>query len=206
MRKILIAFLFVILLSLAFSVAISAQGYGVYDSLGIISGSEEAQINATFKEAYEETGIGFYMCVYSSPVNTVEKAIVMDIDVYYGRYGVSVYTIGNVSHKIDTEELRHSVSYDVACQRFSDSAKSLTSTAVASYNYRSIKGFLLVLLIPMLLTIIIFVIVVIVSYKKKLRGAIYPLNKYTTLDLTAHSDTYSHSHTTRYKYRDSSKK
>lgn len=206
MRKILIAILFVISLSIAFSVAISAQGYGVFDGLGIISSSEQAKINDTFKEAYEETGIGFYMCVYSNPVNTVEKAIVMDIDVYYGRYGVSVYSMGNVSHKIDTEKLQHSVSYDVACQRFSDSAKSLTSTAVASYNYRNIKGFLLVLLIPTILTIVIFVIVVIVSYKKKLRGAIYPLNKFTTLDLTDHSDIYTHSHTTRYKYRDSNKR
>lgn len=54
--------------------------------------------------------------------------------------------------------------------------------------------------------VIIFIVAVVASYKKKLRGAIYPLDKFTTLDLTSHSDTYSHSHTTRYRYRNSSKK
>ena len=63
---------------------------------------------------------------------------------------------------------------------------------------------ILVSVIAMLITITIFVVAVVVSYKKKLRGSIYPFDKFTTLDLTAHNDTYSHSHTTRYKYKDSS--
>ncbi len=52
----------------------------------------------------------------------------------------------------------------------------------------------------------IFAIAVVVSYKKKLRGTIYPFDKFTNLELTDYYDTYSHSHTTRYKYKDSSKK
>lgn len=63
---------------------------------------------------------------------------------------------------------------------------------------------ILVAVIAMLITILIFVIAVVVSYKKKLRGTIYPFDKFTTLDLTDYSDVYTHSHTTRYKYRDSS--
>lgn len=59
-------------------------------------------------------------------------------------------------------------------------------------------------IIAMAITAAIFVVSVVVSYKKKLRGSIYPFDKFTTLDLTAESDTYSHSHTTRYKYKDSS--
>ena len=51
----------------------------------------------------------------------------------------------------------------------------------------------------------IFVVAVIISYKTKLRGAIYPLEKFTKLDLTSHSDVYSHSHTTKYRYKSSKK-
>ena len=65
---------------------------------------------------------------------------------------------------------------------------------------------ILVGVIAFIVTILIFVIAVVASYKKKLRGAIYPLDKFTTLDLTSHSDTYSHSHTTRYKYKSSDNK
>ena len=52
----------------------------------------------------------------------------------------------------------------------------------------------------------IFLLAVIGSYKKKLRGEIYPIDKYTTLELTAESDIYSHSHTTSYRYRSNKKK
>lgn len=66
--------------------------------------------------------------------------------------------------------------------------------------------FILIIIIAPVACIIIFVVTVILLYKKKLRGAIYPLDKFTTLDLTSHSDTYSHSHTTRYKYKSSDNK
>ena len=56
------------------------------------------------------------------------------------------------------------------------------------------------------LTGIIFAVSVIASYKKKLRGTIYPFDKFTHLELTDYYDKYSHSTTTRYKYRDSSRK
>ena len=52
----------------------------------------------------------------------------------------------------------------------------------------------------------IFLLGVIGSYKKKLRGEIYPIDKYTTLELTAESDIFSHSHTTSYRYRSNKKK
>ena len=52
----------------------------------------------------------------------------------------------------------------------------------------------------------ILILAVIGTYKKKLRGEIYPIDKYTTLELTAESDIYSHSHTTSYRYKSSKKK
>ena len=62
----------------------------------------------------------------------------------------------------------------------------------------------IIAIVAAIITALIFVICVVVSYKKKLRGTIYPFDKFTTLDLTDFSDVYTHSHTTRYQYRDSS--
>ena len=77
----------------------------------------------------------------------------------------------------------------------------------ASANGESDYGaFALVLIAVTGLSVGIFVVAVIASYKTQLRGAIYPVDKFTTLDLTMHSDVYSHSHTTRYRYRSSKKK
>ncbi len=206
MKKMLFILLFMILISTVLVIASSAEGYGVSDGLGILSQREKAEIESIFKSSYEELGIGFYMSICSYSNIDVDKAIVMDISEYYGRFGVSVYTHGAVSHKIDTEALQLSVSYNVAMRNFIESAKSITAKASSLYSYQNIQGFLLVFLIPIFITIIIFVIVVVVSYKKKLRGSIYPLDKFTTFELTDYSDIYTHSHTTRYKYRDSSKK
>jgi hypothetical protein len=72
----------------------------------------------------------------------------------------------------------------------------------SSFNYNVI----IVAIVAMVVTTGIFLIAVIVSYKKKLRGSIYPFDKFTTLDLTDQYDKYSHSHTTRYRYRNSDKK
>ena len=72
----------------------------------------------------------------------------------------------------------------------------------SSFNYNVI----IVAIVSMVVTTGIFLIAVIVSYKKKLRGSIYPFDKFTTLDLTDQYDKYSHSHTTRYRYRNSDKK
>ena len=66
--------------------------------------------------------------------------------------------------------------------------------------------FILIAVLVPCVSVIIFVVAVIVSYKKKLRGEIYPLDKFTTLDLTDQSDVYSHSHTTSYRYKSSNKK
>ena len=52
----------------------------------------------------------------------------------------------------------------------------------------------------------ILTLAVVGTYKNKLRGEIYPIDKYTTLELTEESDVYSHSHTTSYRYKSSKKK
>ena len=65
---------------------------------------------------------------------------------------------------------------------------------------------ILVSVIATILTVVIFVVSVVVSYKKKLRGTIYPFDKFTNLELTDYYDKYSHSHTTKYKYKDSNRK
>lgn len=80
-------------------------------------------------------------------------------------------------------------------------------TSASGYSESTDHGpFVLILVLAPIISVIIFVIAVIVSYKKKLRGEIYPLDKFTTLDLTDQSDVYSHSHTTSYRYKSSSKK
>ena len=61
-----------------------------------------------------------------------------------------------------------------------------------------------VILVPIIATLV-FVITVIALYKKKLRGAIYPLDKFTQLTLTAQTDVFTHKHTTKYKYKSSKK-
>ena len=84
---------------------------------------------------------------------------------------------------------------------------SLTLIASASdYNDTDYTPFILIMVIAPIASIIIFVVTVIIIYKRKLRGAIYPLDKFTTLELTHQSDIYTHSHTTRYKYKSSNKK
>ena len=87
-------------------------------------------------------------------------------------------------------------------------AVSLTVVVGAeSGDVFTISGNLIIVcIVAAIITTVIFVVSVVASYKKKLRGSIYPFDKFTTLDLNAHSDTYSHSHTTRYKYKDSSNK
>ncbi len=74
------------------------------------------------------------------------------------------------------------------------------------YNDTFDFNVVIVAVVAMVITAGIFAIAVIVAYKKKLRGTIYPFDKFTNLELTDYYDKYSHSHTTRYKYKDSSKK
>ena len=83
---------------------------------------------------------------------------------------------------------------------------SFTMAVGASGVDENTVTIIVVSVIATLLTIGIFVISVVVSYKKKLRGTIYPFDKFTNLELTDYYDKYSHSNTTRYKYKDSSKK
>ncbi|MBR2025203.1 MAG: hypothetical protein IKA02_05295 [Clostridia bacterium] len=83
-------------------------------------------------------------------------------------------------------------------------AISLTVVAGATSIDDNTVTVIVVSVIAMFLTGGIFAIVVVVSYKKKLRGTIYPFDKFTNLELTDFYDKYSHSHTTRYKYKDSS--
>lgn len=83
---------------------------------------------------------------------------------------------------------------------------SLSIISSASGIDESTSTIILVGIVGFALTSGIFAVAVVVSYKKKLRGTIYPFDKFTNLELTDYYDKYSHSHTTRYKYKDSSKK
>lgn len=74
------------------------------------------------------------------------------------------------------------------------------------YGESDYSSFFVFLIVVVALGVSIFVVAVIASYKTKLRGAIYPLEKFTKLDLTSHSDVYSHSHTTKYRYKSSKNK
>ena len=83
---------------------------------------------------------------------------------------------------------------------------SLSIISSASGIDESTSTIILVGVIGFIVTAGIFALAVVLSYKKKLRGSIYPFDKFTNLELTDYYDKYSHSHTTRYKYKDSSKK
>lgn len=83
---------------------------------------------------------------------------------------------------------------------------SFTMAVSASGTDDNTGTVIVVSVIAMLLTGGIFAIAVVVSYKKKLRGTIYPFDKFTNLELTDYYDKYSHSHTTKYRYRDSNRK
>ena len=83
---------------------------------------------------------------------------------------------------------------------------SLSVISSASGLDESTSTIILVGVIGFIVTAGIFALAVVLSYKKKLRGSIYPFDKFTNLELTDYYDKYSHSHTTRYKYKDSSKK
>ena len=82
---------------------------------------------------------------------------------------------------------------------------SFTFSVGASNLDENTTTVIIVSVIAMILTGGIFAIAVVVSYKKKLRGSIYPFDKFTNLELTDYYDKYSHTHTTRYKYRNSKK-
>lgn len=79
---------------------------------------------------------------------------------------------------------------------------SVVSSASGIGEY--VPTLILVGVAAFIITTGIFVICVVASYKKKLRGTIYPFDKFTNLELTDYYDQYTHSHTTKYKYRDSS--
>ena len=82
---------------------------------------------------------------------------------------------------------------------------SLSIISSASGIDDSTSTIILVGVIGFIVTAGIFAISVVVSYKKKLRGTIYPFDKFTNLELTDYYDKYSHSHTTSYRYRNSDK-
>ena len=85
-------------------------------------------------------------------------------------------------------------------------AISLSLISSASGLEGEVPTLILVGIVGFALAAGIFALAVVLSYKKKLRGSIYPFDKFTNLELTDYYDKYSHSHTTRYKYKDSSKK
>ena len=217
MKKLYLTLIFILALAFALAICASAD-YGVYDDIGILSPSEEGQINEALRDASEYTGISFY----AGTVNNADhgysflskhnlddsNTIILLIDIYNGNYSYVTHTFGSAQNEFSIDEENEILdSFDV----YSNIKSGKLAEGICSFAEQAKEacapawGTLIgVSVVAVLVASGIFLLIVIPKYKKKQRGASYPFDRFTAIEVTDCSDVFVTKTVTRYRYRSSS--
>ncbi|MBO5356219.1 MAG: TPM domain-containing protein [Clostridia bacterium] len=221
MRKLFIVFILTFIFALAFAISVGASSYGVYDKIDALSTQEEAKIESALKDASEKTGISFYVGIgyYTDRINQFvsenmlydSNMVVLLIENEYGTYYYQMHTRGTAIDEITINEenklLDSSEVYDnIKSGNLADGVSNFAKKASYAYNTKNYTPFIIFCVIVTLAGSAIFVIVIVVRYKTKIRGSTYPLDKFTTLELTGQSDSFVTKNVIRVRVRSSSSK
>ena len=215
MKKLLTLFLLLISLSSLLLISASALGGSrVYDPEGILSAEERASVEAQLSVASESVGLEvlLYLNDYSKNYTPSEgallsafgltdtsDAVILLIDAseqvsYYELFtygdGYKLISDSAADRILDNDALYTAIKLEAdfaeGARRFAALVSEEIPAARRSANLR-------VILIPIIIALIaggIAVTVVVVRYKRKLKSPVYPLSKYSSLELHHSSDTY----------------
>lgn len=219
MKKLFFIFILSIIFVICLAVSTFASSYGLYDKLDALSTQDEEKIENALKEASEKTSISFYVGVgyYTDRINQfVSENMLYDNDMVvllierdFGEYYYQMHTKGAASDEITTNEenklLDSSAVFDnIKSGNLVDGICSFVEKSAHAYNTVNYTPFIVFSVIATLGGVGIFVIVVVVRYKTKIRGSTYPLDKFTTLELTGQSDNFVTKNVVRIRVRTSS--
>ncbi len=210
-----------------FTVSISAQGefdVYVYDDADFLDVAEEAELNTRLYELSAETGAqvlvyltddsyyeGVWFCS-DHGYDTSDDIILLIITEDYGTYYYDLYTYGEAYYEISNSEvdriLDHKDVYEnIKAGSFLAGITGYAEASSKAYSgilWAPVKSTLTVGIVVFVLVMLITSVSIISSYKKKLKATIYPLERYTTLDLKDSSDVFLGSSVTKVRINTSS--
>ena len=227
MKRLILTLILICAFSLALAICANAS-YGIFDEIGVLSNSEEVEIEEALHKASNKTGLSFYVGLieenslfYSSFVsrnyldthNTV-LLLIDDLDRYTDGFCYTLHLFGDAVDRISVgEENRILDSLRVKKLKEEDGSGLVSGicafaklTARKAGNSAGITSgtVILCIVISVLGASGIFLLIVIKRYKKKKRGTSYPFDQFTKLELTDSSDVFLTKTVTRRRYRSSS--
>ena len=219
MKKLFFIFILSIIFIFCLAISAFASSYGLYDKLDALSTQDEEKIENALREASEKTNISFYVGVgyYTDRISQFvsenmlydNNMVVLLIEKDFGEYYYQMHTKGTAIDKITINEenklLDSSEVFDnIKSGNLVDGICSFAKKSAHAYNTRNYTPFIVFSLIVAFGGVGIFLIIIVVRYKTKIRGSTYPLDKFTTLELTGQSDNFVTKNLVRIRIRTSS--
>lgn len=190
---------------------------GISDKADILSPSDETQINAAIVE-FEKT-CGAEVLIYTH-INgyfdaykySSQNIVILEIEYEYGEYFYELYLFGEADRRIDYSEsdriLDNPDVYDnIKSENFKEGILEFLLSTKKAYLGKYQEPFYETLLISFLIAVSIALLVcgvVVYSYKRKLKSASYPLDRYASLKLRSSHDVFLGSNVTRTRINTSS--
>ncbi len=205
MKKIFCLFLCLLILG----TVVFAKGevqYGVYDDMEVLTESELADLNAKLSAFASEKEVNAF--IYLVPrsyyqgkdflaqkgISESEDTFLICVTVEYGTYYFDCYTYGKADQRISDSELEEILDSGMPIKR-GFLANGLSNMILNTHHRYESAGvhWGSVIKISLILSAIgagVFYLTIVLVYRRKNRGASYPLESYTQLTLTAQEDRF----------------
>ena len=207
------------------SFALGEPSVRVIDLAGILSASEKEELELAAQEAEVASGHLHRVFISDDEDGFYDSRILSELDLSYTdsvtiifverEDGVLYYeliTYGNANEEISEAESGRILDDDTVYTNIKGGnvatgvkrALSLSTVALSGALRKSFIEAFVPALIVGLVVALIFAAVIIVSYKRKLKSASYPLERYTNMRLNVSHDTFLGKFVTRVKIRSNS--
>ena len=227
MKRLILTLILICSFALAFAICAGASSYGVYDEIGALSYSEEAEIEEALQSASNKTGLSFYVglvaenSLFSSSFQkrhylydtNMVLLLVDDVDLYTAGYCYTLHLFGEATERISENE-EDSILDNLKVKELKKEDGSGLVSGICQFAKLAAKkaggtginweATILCTVVSVLGGSGLFLLIVISRYRKKKRGTSYPFDQFTKLELTDQSDSFVTKTVTRYRYRSSS--
>ena len=212
-----ISMLLLLLLSFSLTASAISDKQNIHDKAGILTDNDEAEINAAIEEFEKNCNVDFVLVTHiSSYLDPLEYGsrnfIVLEIEYEYGEYYYELYTYGDAYTKIEDSEAdrildNNAVYKNIKGEKFKDGILAFIACTQKAYSGNYQEPFWQTLLIAFSIALGVSLAIcgaVIYSYKRKLKSASYPLDRYARLDLKKSDDIFLGSRVSRVRINTSS--
>lgn len=204
MKSRLIAFLIflAVLISLT-SVNVFASNESIFDEANMLDSKERTEISKAISSFEDKTGLDFVLVMHRDGIiNPYKYAkgdfILLEIEQELGIYYYELYVYGSADDRIMYSEsdrmLDNKLVYEsIKSGNFEDGVVELLRVAEIAYMGNYQEPFWQTLLIAFAIALLVSGAIcgaVIYSYKRKLKSASYPLERYARLELRSKNDIF----------------